>query len=171
MDYDKWLQRFASRIESFVFRFVLSLIVLLFVVQAVLMNDYLRPLLGYTDQLEGKVLHEELQKVIAGRVEQTRKQPLEEMAVVIELIPPAEEKLPELTIFVNGTPRATLGRETIYLPVAAGDLLEVGGQVYGSKPATIRIVDVRGDLLAPVKGSEMLTFGEKELIAWIIPRY
>ncbi|MEW5922085.1 MAG: DUF5359 family protein [Bacillota bacterium] len=169
MDYDKWLQRFTTRVERFVFRFTLIVVVLLFLVQAVLMNDHLRPYLSYTDQFEGRALQEDLQKVIAGKVEQGKSQGLEEPAVLLELIPPPGEKPPDLTLFVNGKPYAPLGEERLYLPVSAGDLLEVAGHVYGSKPAIVRIAETHGNLQAPTKGSEIFTFGEKELVAWIIP--
>lgn len=171
MDYDKWLQRFTTKVERIVFRFTLIVVVLLFLVQAVMMNDQLRPLLSYTDRLEGTALKEELQKVISGRLEQVESDTMEEKpAVLIELIPPAGEKPPDLTLFLNGKPYFSMGEEILYLPVTAGDLLEVAGQVYGNNPAKVRIVDVYGNLQAPVKGREILTFGDKELIAWIIPK-
>ncbi len=170
MDYDKWLQRFTSRVERIVYRMTLVFVVLLFFVQAVLLNDYLRPYLNYADRFEGSVLFEDLQKVIAGNVGTGELSSFEETAVLLELIPPPDQISPELTVTVNGKPRALLGDEKLYLPVSPGDLLEVEGYVYGSLPAVIRIADIYGELQAPQKGREITTFGEKELVAWIIPR-
>ncbi len=169
MDYDKWLQRFTSRVERIVYRLTLLFVVLLFLVQAVLLNDYLRPYLNYTDRFEGRALLEDLQKVIAENVEGVKINGFEEPAVLLELIPPPGEIPPDLTVIVNGKPHALLGEEKLYLPVSPGDLLEVEGYVYGSNPAVIRIAEVYGELQAPQKGREIITFGEKELVAWIIP--
>jgi hypothetical protein len=169
MDYDKWLQRFTSRIERIVYRLTLLFVVLLFLVQAVLLNDYLRPYISYTDRFEGKALLEDLQKVIAGNVGVGEINRFEEPALLLELIPPPGEIPPDLTVIVNGKPQAQLSGDKLYLPVSPGDLLEVEGFVYGSNPAVIRIADVYGELQAPQKGREITTFGEKELVAWIIP--
>ena len=171
MDYDKWLQRFTGRLERVVFRLTMILIVLLFVVQAVILNDYLRPYLGNNDQFEDNAIMDDIQKVISGSVEQGYNFTIEEQAIVLELIPPPGEMQPELYLLVNGEPyTALLSGERLYLPVSPGDLLEVSGNVYGTKPAIIRIADVYGKLQAPQKGKEIITFGEKELIAWIIPK-
>ncbi len=171
MDYDKWLQRFTSRVERIAYRLTLLFVVLLFLVQAVLLNDYLRPYLNYTDRYEGRALLEDLQKVISRNVIMDEIiTESAETALLLELIPPPGEIPPELTVIVNGKPHALLGGEQLYLPVSPGDLLEVEGYVYGSNPAVIRIAEVYGELQAPQKGREITTFGEKELVAWIIPQ-
>lgn len=171
MDYDKWLQRFTGKLERVVFRFTMILVVLLFVVQAILLNNYLLPYLGYNAHIERNEIIEDIQKVISGRIEEEEAITTEEQAIVIELIPPPGEAQPELFLLVNGEPYAALiSGEKLYLPVSPGDLLEVSGNVYGTEPAIIRIADVYGKLQAPQKGKEIITFGEKELIAWIIPK-
>ncbi len=170
MDYDKWLQRFTSRLERFAYRITLLFVVLLFLVQAVLLNDYLRPYLNYTDRFEGRALLDDLQKVIARNVITDETDGFTETALLLELIPPPDEIPPDLTIIVNGKPHTLLGGEKLYLPVSPGDLLEVEGYVYGSNPAVIRIAEVYGELQAPQKGREIATFGERELVAWIIPQ-
>ena len=169
MDYDKWLQRFTSKVERIVYRVTLLFVVLLFLVQAVLLNDYFRPYLSYTDRFEGRPLLEDLQEVIAETVERGTINGFEEPAVLLELIPPPDSPYPDLTLIVNGKPYAPFTEENIYLPVSPGDLLEVDGNIYGSNPAVIRIAEVYGDLQAPEKGLEIVTFGEKELVSWIIP--
>ena len=169
MDYDKWLQRFTGSVERIVYRLTLAFVVILFLAQAVLLNDHLRPYLNYTDRFEGRALLEDLQKVIAGNVGRSESNGFKEMAVLLELIPPPGEAPPDLTIIVNGVPQAYLGEEKLYLPVLPGDLIEVEGYVYGNTPAVIRISDVYGDLRAPQEGREIITFGDKELVTWIIP--
>ena len=171
MDYDKWLQRFTGRLERVVFRFTMILVVLLFVVQAILLNNYLLPYLGYNAHIERNAIIEDIQKVISGSIEEEEAITTEEQAIELELIPPPGEVQPELFLLVNGEPYAALiSGEKLYLPVSPGDLLEVSGNVYGTEPAIIRIADVYGKLQAPQKGKEIITFGEKELIAWIIPK-
>lgn len=168
MNYDKWLQRFTGRIERIVYRITLLFVVLLFLVQAVLLNDSFRPYLSYTDRFEGKAILEELQEVITNNVER-RMNGISETAVLLEMIPPPDAPPPDLTLYVNGKPYASFKENQLYLPVSAGDMLEIEGDIYGSTPAVIRIAEVYGDLEAPEKGMEIFTFGEKELIAWIIP--
>ena len=38
MDFDRWLQRFVTAVEKVIFRIALTLVVALFIVQAMLMN-------------------------------------------------------------------------------------------------------------------------------------
>ena len=94
MDYDKWLQRFTGRSERVVFRLTMILIVLLFVVQAVLLNDYLRPYLGNNVHYKDNAIMDDIQKVISGNVEQGYNFIIEEQAIVLELIPPPGEMQP-----------------------------------------------------------------------------
>ncbi len=169
MDYDKWLQRFTGRVEKIVYRLALAFVVVLFLTQAVLLNDHLRPYLNYTDRFEGRALLEDLQKVIAVNGGRSENNGFKELAVSLELISPPGVTPPELKIIVNGVPQAHLGEEKLYLPVFPGDLIEVEGNVYGNIPAVIRITDVYGDLRAPREGREITTFGDKELVTWIIP--
>ena len=64
MDYDKWLQRFTGSVERIVYRLTLAFVVILFLAQAVLLNDHLRPYLNYTDRFEGRALLEDLLRFI-----------------------------------------------------------------------------------------------------------
>jgi len=61
------------------------------------------------------------------------------------------------------------GDDYLYVTVEPGDLLEVVGEVPGNIPATIRVVQVLGTLKAPAEGDEIHTFGERDLLAWIVP--
>jgi hypothetical protein len=170
MDYDKWLQRFTGKLERVLFRFTMILVVLLFVVQAIHLNGYLRIYLGNNAYLERYTIIEDIQQVISGSVEREKALTVEEQAIVLELIPSPGKMQPELYLIINGEPYTPfVSGERLYLPVSPGDLLEVSGNVYGNMPAIIRIADVYGKLQSPQKGKEIITFGEKELIAWIIP--
>ena len=54
MNFDRWLQRFVTRGEKILFRLTLAFVVLLFIVQAVLMEEDFRHIFSKTEQLEGK---------------------------------------------------------------------------------------------------------------------
>jgi hypothetical protein len=172
MDFDKWLQRFVTGIEKFIFRIALAFVVLLFVVQAVLLDGDLRALFSKTDKLEGKPL-QDAQDVIgrkmAGEVQPVINGQEEEITLELELLPPPEVS-PKLFLLLNNEVAGSFGEgNNLKVSVRPGDLLEVTGEVPGDIPATIRIVGVYGKLKAPKKGDEIKTFGERELLAWIIP--
>jgi len=168
MDFDKWLQRFVTGVEKIIFRLALVLVVLLFVVQALLMDGDSRLFLSTTDKLEGTPVLENIQDVIGRSVANDLPPVLEETALTLELLPPPNTK-PELYLLINGNPVAQLGETNIYVTVEAGDMLELSGNVPGDIPAVVRVVSVQGKLKAPEEGHEVTTFGEKELLAWIIP--
>lgn len=173
MDFDKWLQRFVTKVEKIIFRLALGLVVLLFLVQAFLMEDDARLFLTKTDQLEGIPVMDSIQDVLGRGMlkEETRpaiKEKDEETALAIKLIPPEGVSV-KLYLQVNNRIAAQLGETDIYVPVKPGDLLELVGNVPGNTPARVKIVKVYGDLQAPEEGCEVTTFGEKELLAWIIP--
>jgi len=163
MDFDRWLQRFVSRIEKFLFRGTLLFIVFLFVVQALMTQNTIRQLFSTTDQFEGRPLIEEVQEAF-GRsiIEENR------YAVLIEAVyPPGNAQT--LIILQNGKVSGELTDEPLRLAVNPGDMLEVFGSVAGGTPAVVRVKKVEGSLSQPLPGYEIATFGERELLAWIIP--
>jgi hypothetical protein len=170
MDFDKWLQRFVTGIEKIIFRLALALVVLLFLVQALLTEEDSRLFLSKTDQFEGKPLTENIHDVISRRVigEEKVTVPVEEPALLLKLIPPKGIS-PELFLLINNEIFAQFGETNIYVTVEAGDLLELVGEVPGNVPAVVQVVQVYGNLKTPQKGDEVKTFGERELLAWIIP--
>lgn len=169
MDYDKLLQRFTGRLEQIVFRITLFFVVVVFIAQAVLLNYNLGPYLNSGEGFEGMGLLGELQQVIGGRLERDEASAAMEQAVLIELITPPGEPAPRLTLLVNGKAYSSIDEAELYVPVSPGDLLEVEGYVYGSQPAVVRIAEVYGELQKPQKGWEITTFGDRELISWILP--
>ncbi|MDO9535935.1 MAG: hypothetical protein Q7J85_11540 [Bacillota bacterium] len=169
MDFDKWLQRFVTSVEKIIFRLALVLVVLLFIVQALLMDADSRLFLSTTDKLEGSPVLENIQDVMGRRVSNDLPPVVqEETALVLELLSPPNVNT-ELFLLVNGSPVAQLGEANIYVTVKAGDMLELTGSVPGDIPAVVRVVNVHGKLKTPEKGHEVTTFGENELLAWIIP--
>ena len=168
MDFDKWLQRFVSGVEKIIFRLALVLVVLLFVVQALLMDGDSRLFLSTTDKLEGTPVLENIQDVIGRSVANDLPPAQDEIALVLELLSPPNVNT-EIFLLINGSPVAQLGEKNIYVTVQAGDMLELTGSVPGDIPAVVRVVNVHGKLKAPEKGHEVTTFGENELFAWIIP--
>lgn len=171
MNFDKILQRFVTRAEKIIFRVTLALLVLLFVVQALYLNEEFRPFLSVTDRLEGKPLSEDVRDVLGGRTEREGTPGTEhhvEAALVLELIPPPGNS-PELYLLVNGRVKGRFGTEPFYVSVSAGDMLEVMGHVPGNEPAVIRVVEVKGNLKAPEAGYLIKSFGDRELLSWIVP--
>ncbi|MGI6328294.1 MAG: hypothetical protein ACOX1I_04990 [Dethiobacteria bacterium] len=174
MDFDKWLERFVTKVEKIVFRLALGMVVLLFLIQALLMEDDARLFLSKTQQFEGIPVMENIQDVIGKKVVEEKASPVitaekaEEKALVLRLLPPEGVSI-ELFLQVNNRIAAQFGDADIYVRVEAGDILELVGEVPGNTPATVKIVKVYGDLRAPEEGLEVYSFGEKELLAWIIP--
>lgn len=167
MDFDRWLQRFVNKTEKFLFRGALFFIVMLFIVQALMTEENIRRYLSATDQLEGEPLAENIQEAFSGSLVKNEDQP-GEYAVVIEAVhPPGGNQ--ELFILLNGKVSGELKNEPLTLAVAPGDMLEVIGNVTGGTPAVVRIKEVYGALSEPLSGYEIVTFGERELLAWIIP--
>lgn len=164
MDFDRWLQRFVTAIEKIIFRTALALVVLLFIVQALLMNGNLRQYLSITDKIEGQPVKEEIQEVMAVPAGELQ----EEVTLVLELIDPPKSPF-TLYLLINNKVAAQFGKENICINVRPGDMLEVLGEVPGNVPATIRIKEIYGNIKAPRKGHEIKTFGERDLLAWIIP--
>ncbi|NMB41539.1 MAG: hypothetical protein GX996_06365 [Firmicutes bacterium] len=174
MDFDRWLQRFVTAIEKIIFRVALVFVVLLFIVQAVLLNGDLRLFLSKTDKVEGKpVMQEAEARETMGRkiiTEKTQSSYLtqEGITLVLELKAPPEGSC-TLYLLINNEVVEQFGNESICVNVQPGDLLEVIGKVSGDRPASISIVEIHGKLKSPEKGYELKTFGERDLIAWIIP--
>ncbi|NLX91005.1 MAG: hypothetical protein GXZ07_05380 [Firmicutes bacterium] len=168
MDFDRWLQRFVNTAEKFLFRGALFFIVMLFIVQALMTEENIRRYLSTTDQLEGEPLAENIQEAFSGSFLTNKDVPGEEYALIIEAVqPPGSER--ELFILLNGKIAAELKNEPLKLAVSPGDMLEVIGNVTGGTPAVVRIKEVHGTLSEPMPGYEIVTFGERELLAWIIP--
>ena len=173
MDFDKWLQRFVTNLEKIIFRIALAFVVLLFVVQAVLLNGNLRVLFSKTDQLEGKPL-ENAQDVFGRKVTGEEQLALlheqeEEVRLELALISPPGVS-PELFLLLNNEIVGSWRENNnLQVSVKPGDLLEIVGEVPGEIPATIKVVEVYGKLKVPEKGYAIQTFGERELLAWIIP--
>lgn len=163
MDFDRWLQRFVNRIEKILFRGALLFIVLLFIVQALMTEKNIRLYFSTTEQLEGKPLDENVQQAFSGNVIEK-----EEYSLVIETVYPSGHGQ-TLIILLNGKVSGELTNEPLRLTVAPGDMLEVIGTITGGTPAVVRIKEVNGDLSEPLPGHEIVTFGERELLAWIIP--
>jgi hypothetical protein len=175
MDFDKWLERFVTRVEKIIFRLALGLVVLLFLIQALLIEDDARLFLSKTHQFEGIPVMENIQDVIGRRIVEEKTSPVateekadKEKALVLRLLPPEGVSI-ELFLQVNNRIVAQFGEADIYVTVEAGDILELVGEVPGNNPATVKIIKVYGDLRAPEEGLEVNSFGEKELLAWIIP--
>lgn len=173
MDFDKWLQRFVTNLEKIIFRTALALVVLLFVVQAVLLNGNLRVFFSKTDQLEGEPL-EKTQDVFGRKTSGEKQPPLppgqeEEICLEVALIPPPDIS-PELFLLRNNEIVGSWREDkNLRVNVKPGDLLEVVGEVPGEIPAAIKIVEIYGELRAPERGHTIQTFGEREFLAWIIP--
>ncbi len=172
MDFDKWLQRFVTGTEKFVFRIALTFVVLLFVVQAVLLNDDLRVLLSKTDQLEGQPLAEAqdvIGRKMTGGIPSYSREQEKEIVLELALLPPPAVS-PELFLLLNNEIAGSFREgHNLKIKVQPGDLLEVLGEVAGDIPATVRVVGIDGKIEAPEIGFEIKTFGERELLAWIIP--
>lgn len=173
MDFDKWLQRFVTNLEKIIFRTALAFVVLLFVVQAMLLNENLRVLFSKTDQLEGKPL-ENARDVFGGIItgeEQPALSLKQEKEINLELIMvPPPDVLPELFLLLNNEIVGSWQEnEKLQVNVKPGDLLEVVGEVPGDIPATIKVTEIYGKLKAPERGHTIQTFGEREFLAWIIP--
>ncbi len=173
MGFDKWLQRFVTNMEKIIFRTTLIFVVLLFIVQAMLLNGDLRTIFSKTDQLEGKPLGS-TQDVFSRKViekEQAALSPRgkEEASLELALIPPPDI-FPELFLLLNNEIVGSWQKNNnLRVNVRPGDLLEIAGEVPGGIPATIEVVEVYGNLKAPKKGYAIQTFGEREFLAWIIP--
>jgi len=135
------------------------------------MNGNLRLFLSKTDKVEGKPVLQNIQDVM-GRKMTGEKRPVapvqEETTLVLELKSPPGTPC-KLFLLVNNQVAGQFGEENIYITVQPGDLLEVIGEVTGDMPATITVVEIYGKLKAPERGHEIKTFGERDLLAWIIP--
>ncbi|NMB35580.1 MAG: hypothetical protein GX989_04755 [Firmicutes bacterium] len=173
MGFDRWLQRFVTTLEKIIFRAALAFVVLLFVVQAVLLNGNLRVLFSKTDQLEGEPF-EKTQDVFGKKVTGEKQPPLppeqeEEISIEVALFSPPGIN-PELYLLRNNDIVGSWQEnKNLRVDVKPGDLLEVVGDVPGEIPATIKVVKIYGELKAPETGHAIQTFGEREFLAWIIP--
>ncbi len=175
MDFDKWLERFVTKVEKIIFRLALGMVVLLFLIQALLTDDDARLFLSKTQQFEGIPVVKNIQDAGGEKTVEEKTSPVstaikadEEKALVLRLLPPEGVAI-ELFLQINNRIAAKLGETDIYVAVEEGDILELVGKVPGNTPAAVKVVKVYGGLRAPEEGLEVYSFGEKELLAWIIP--
>ncbi len=167
MDFDRWLQRFVTAMEKIIFRTALALVVLLFIVQALMINESFRQYMSITDKIEGDPVKENIREAMA-KASSGEIRTQEEVTLVLELVDPPQSPF-TLYLLVNNKVAAQLGEKDITINVRSGDMLEVVGEVQGGVPVTIRIKEIYGNIKAPRKGDEIKTFGERDLLAWIIP--
>jgi hypothetical protein len=136
-----------------------------------LMNGNLRLFLSKTDRVEGKPVMQDTRDVMGRKItgERIPSPPVQkEITLVLELEAPPGNPC-TLYLLVNNEVAGQFGDENIYINVQPGDLLEVIGEVSGDMPASVSVVEIYGKLKAPEKGHKIKTFGERDLLAWIVP--
>ncbi len=168
MDFDNFLGRFVTRMEKILFRLVLVMLAVLFVIQAVLANEEYRQYFNQTEALESKPIIQEVQDVIGRTVTPKNILPGQEIVVTIQLVSPPEV-VPELFLLINSRVAGKLGELPLEVTVMPGDRLEVFGDVPGNEPAKVKIIHIQGEVDVPKTGDFITTFGDREALAWIVP--
>ena len=172
MDFDKLLQRFASRVEKLLFRAALIFVVLLFIVQAVFIEerDNIISFLEETQPTKKETSKEEVEEVMAHNTfEPGPNSELEdEVKLVLEIIPP-RGKSPELFLMVNKEVKGELEPGKSYINVDTGDKLEIKSGRKFDLPVLVRIIEVHGDVSSPTEGKFIWSFGEKEELTSVEP--
>ena len=168
MDFDNFLGRFVTRMEKILFRLVLVMLAVLFVIQAVLTNEDYRQYFNQTEALEGEPIIQEIQDAIGRTVAPGNTLPGQEIIVTIQLVSPPEI-VPELFLLINNRVAGKLGELPFEVTVMPGDRLEVFGNVPGNEPAKVKIIHIQGEVDIPKTGDSIATFGDREVLTWIVP--
>lgn len=162
MEFEDWFRDKSRRLETLLIRGVLLLLFVLLVTQALQTAAGFRRLISLVDQLEGQPYGPP-----DGETAFTfaRQAPGEEHHVVLELL--ADSSGIMVWVMVNGEKKAVLlPGQPLTLPVQAGDLLEVDGQM----PETEMEVVVRAvsdGIVSPSAGSSVRFFGLPETLGWV----
>ncbi|NLC12315.1 MAG: hypothetical protein GX767_08715 [Firmicutes bacterium] len=174
----KQLAKLVLGFEKFLLQAALILIVILFVGQVLLTHEGVRTILSKVDQLEGdKVEINTYQDVMTRDViaQNTHREP--DYYIILEVLSSesGEMALAEgefLEICINEEPAATIEteNESVLLAVNPGDLITIEGHLDKKKPAIISIKDIHDGLLHPHKGYSIYTFGEGEILGWVVAK-
>lgn len=168
-DFDKWFRRFARRVEKALFNLILCLLLLLFISQAIMTNPSIRHYLSTIERLEGLPIMHKIQgnDTMEVGISSSSPENKQKYHLVLEVSYPGGKQLP-LDILINGNPQHSPAGKYAVLSVEAGDLLEIKGDVVGKEPVVLKVLAADG-LQSPAVGKTIETFGDTDLIGWVVP--
>ena len=165
MDFDKLLQRFTSRAEKYLFRAALVFVVLLFVVQALFLEERDNILSFFDEKKHTKddPSPKKVEEVMARNTVDPGREPMvkDDIKLILEIIPP-QGKDPELLLVLNKKVKGVLKPGKSYIKVDTGDELAIKSESKFDFPVLVRIIEVHGDISSPTEGEFIWNFGEKE---------
>src|SRR5690606_14521365 len=151
----------AQRVEAFLLRVLILVLLLLVVGQGLLSYESLRPLFSYVDRLEGQTYDpRDLYGDAVGAVFLSG----EGRAVLtVSLMVVSAPAAPDVHLLVNDFPVARCTDSRVTIEVNEGDRLELDGRGT-AEPVRVRVVDTVPELAAPPQGGEVILHGDRKLI-------
>ncbi len=169
MKFDRWFKQFSLSLEKCLFYGALVFLGLLVISQLLMVREDVAYYLNNVYRLEGEPYPdtEKLSKDYYSEVfrRNVSGEPEEETyEISLKTVSPDSE----LQVLVNEEEEGKVGEEAVTVEVTAGDVVEVRGEVDAPVPATVRVVSSPG-LSSPREGTELVVFGEYELVGWVVP--
>ncbi len=173
MNFNRWLRRFSSSLEKFLFYATLGFLGLMVVVQAVMVKTDIGYYLNSVHRLEGEPYELDKEKHskqedfsgVLKDLDYSRYTGEEIYEVTLKVIPEVDN----LKVIINEQERKVIEGKTVTVEVSAGDLIEIYGEANKEVPVTVRVASSPG-LVSPEEGKEVLAFGDYEMVGWVVPQ-
>ncbi|HEX6989756.1 MAG TPA: hypothetical protein VF282_09860 [Bacillota bacterium] len=151
----------AQRVEGFLLRALILVLLLLVIGQGLLSFESLRPLLSYVDRLEGRSYDpaELYGDAVGATFLSGEASPVLTVSVMVVSAPSA----PDVHLLVNGFPVARFEEPRVTIEVNEGDRLELDGRGT-AEVFRFRVVDAAPQLATPEQGREIILYGDRKLI-------
>ncbi len=163
----RWFKQRAPELERFLIGVTLILSTLLIVSQLLMTWGSVRGYLNRVDYLEGAPYYWPEKGYFSGDAGAASEQSVFTGLYWLELN--MREGTGSLEVLRNGAVAGVLRSGSLIVYVKPGDRIEVRGEISGSEPATVEVKSVYG-LLYPRAGDSIVTFGDNDLIGWVVPR-
>lgn len=149
----------AQRVEGFLLRVLILVLLLLVVGQSLLSYDGMRALFSYVDVLEGAAYDPE--SAYGDAVGATFLSEWDARVLTVSVLLISMPSAPDAHLLVNGFAVADFEQPHLTIEVHDGDRLEIDGRA-AAEDLRFRVVDVSPELAEPVEGHEIVVQGDRK---------
>lgn len=154
----------AQRVEAFLLRVLILVLLLLVVGQGLLSYESLRPLFSYVDRLEGQTY--DPRDLYGDAVGATFLSGEGHTVLTVSLMVVSAPAAPDVHLLVNGFPVARFADPRVTIEVNAGDRLELDAR--GTADVVrIRVIDTVPELAEPPQGREIILHGDRKAVGTV----
>jgi len=154
----------AQRIEAFLLRVLILVLLLVVTAQGMLSYEALRPWLSYVDRLEGRAYDPE--DLYGDAVGATFLSGEGERVLTVSLMVVSAPSAPDVHLLINGFPVARFIDPQVTIEVHEGDRLELDGRGT-AEVVRVRVVDAAPAVTEPAQGREIILHGDRKVLGTV----